>query len=435
MSQSNRIVVGLTGPFGAGCTEIATDLQKRKGFRTYSLSNAMRDLAPQLFHDVDLERLHSQKDRSYQQDIGDRIRRQKIDAMPEHVFKNITQDEKRDKSLASLGIVIDGIRNPSEMTYFRNIYAHFFVLAVFADFQTRWAREQEVYDNPKTFRRDDDRDSGQFEPSWGQKVQLCVDRSDILISNDEQFTASEPRIEQQFQKKLDYYIDLMREPGSAKPNHWEFNMAQVYSASLMSTCCKRKVGAVVVREEEAQEHSRSYMIASGYNEAPLGIASCLVRGGGSSNEYCYKDQKIKDVLTEQYSFCPKCGADIEFPADFDLPVKCPNTKCPARLGTDFIPGRMLDICIAAHAEESAMLQASKFGGTEIEGSILYTTTFPCSICAKMLVYSGIRRVIFAEPYPQEEAINALGEAGIKAFLFQGVKGRAYHRLFELPPNG
>jgi len=94
---------------------------------------------------------------------------------------------------------------------------------------------------------------------------------------------------------------------------------------------------------------------------------------------------------------------------------------------------MLDLCIAIHAEESAILQAVKFGGTQVDGSVLFTTTFPCSLCAKMIVHTGIQKVVFAEPYPQDEAIDVLAEAGVPAELFEGIKGRAYHRLFEPPP--
>ncbi|MCJ7510337.1 MAG: deaminase, partial [Dehalococcoidia bacterium] len=112
---------------------------------------------------------------------------------------------------------------------------------------------------------------------------------------------------------------------------------------------------------------------------------------------------------------------------------CPNDDCRRRLGSDFIPGRMLDLCIAVHAEEAAVLQASKFGGTQVDGSVLYTTTLPCPLCAKMVVHAGIERCLFAEPYPEDEAINALDEGGVPAELFEGVKGRAYHRLFEPPP--
>jgi deoxycytidylate deaminase len=390
----------------------------------------MRELAPKLVEDLDKERLISPKHRSYQQDVGDEIREKDIYAIPARVVDKIRQDEGSDSELASVDIVVDGIRNPSEMTYLRDRFPHLFVVAVFAPFEVRWKRREEDYDgNVRPFRRDDERDSGEFERPWGQKVQLCVDRSDVLISNDRQF--SEPRIRAELQQNMNSYIELMKNPGSRGPHPWELNMAQAYEASLMSSCCKRRVGAIVVKEEATERRPRTYVIASGYNEAPASIRSCADRGGTNRPEYCYKDEKIKAVLKEQYEVCPKCGTRVEFPEEFDLPFTCRN--CGARLGSDFIPGRMLDLCIAVHAEEAALLQASKFGGTEVDGSTLYTTTFPCPLCAKMIVHAGIEKVFFAEPYPEDEAINALEEGRVPTELFEGVKGRAYHRLFEPPP--
>jgi len=391
----------------------------------------MRELAPWFVPDLDKGKLVSPAHRAYQQDVGDRIRKERIHAIPERVVASIRQAEESDMAAASSHIVIDGIRNPSEMTYLRDRFPHFFVVAVFAPFDVRWKRREEDYGgNQRPFRRDDERDSGEFERPWGQKVQICVDRSDVLISNEGDFV--DPSIEEELQGKLNSYIDLMRKPGSRGPHPWELNMAQAYEASLMSSCCKRRVGAIVVKEEATERRPRTYVIASGYNEAPASIRSCADRGGMNRPEYCYKDEKIKAVLKEQYRVCPSCGTKLTFPEEFDLPFICPNGECRARLGSDFVPGRMLDLCIAVHAEEAALLQASRFGGTEVDGSILYTTTFPCPLCAKMIVHAGIEKVFFAEPYPEDEAINALDEGRVPTELFEGVKGRAYHRLFEPP---
>jgi deoxycytidylate deaminase len=432
MASTRRIVIGLTGPFGAGCSTIAKDLETRLKWRKYSLTEAMRQLAltGSYVKDIDEKKLNS--DRPYQQYVGNEIRRHKIYAIPEKVVEDIEKDDKKNKDLALLDIVVDGIKNPSEMIYLRDRFPNFFVIAVFASFDIRWVRKRDDYDGYQTgFERDDERDAGGLEPPWGQKVQLCVDSSDVLISNDRQF--GEPIIKEELQGKLDSYIRLMKEPGSREPHIIETNMAQAYVASLMSSCHKRKVSAVVVKEEYGERRTRSYIIATGYNETPLNIKHCVERGGSSDPQYCYKDEKIKEVLSEQYQFCPQCGNKLEIPKQFGLPLICTAPNCGARLGRDFIPGRMLDLCPAIHAEEAAILQASKFGGTEVDGSILYTTTFPCPLCAKMIVHSGIACCYFAESYPQDEAINALAEGGIEARLFEGVKGRAFHKLFEPPP--
>lgn len=434
MSIERQIVIGLTGPFGAGCSTLAEELENRHNFRKYSLTDAMRELAPKFIKDLDKDKLVSPKDRSYQQWVGNQIRKQDIHAIPTNIFDKIHNDEKKNKKLVSTDIVIDGIRNPGEMTFLRDKFPHFFVISVFASFDTRRKRSEKAYNgNEWSFRRDDERDSGESEPLYGQKVQLCVDRSDILISNELQF--EQPSIKEELQNKLAEYVKLMKKPGWREPHPWELNMAQAYDASLASSCCKRKVGAVVVKEETDvhDRRRRNYVIATGYNEVPLKIKSCTDRGGINNPEYCYKDEKIKEVLKRDYKMCPKCGAEIKFKENFGLPVICSNPKCDARIGKDFIPGRMLDLCIAVHAEESAILQASRFGGTQIDGSVLYTTTFPCPLCAKMIVQAGIKICYFAEAYPQDDAINSLKEGGITAQLFEGVKGRAYHRLFEHLP--
>ncbi len=98
---------------------------------------------------------------------------------------------------------------------------------------------------------------------------MCVDRSDLIISNERQFT--EPSVKQDLQDKLDLYLMMMEKPGSTLPHDWELNMGQAYESSLMSTCCKRKVGAVIAKEDTVGGQARSYIVATGDNEAPTNI--------------------------------------------------------------------------------------------------------------------------------------------------------------------
>jgi deoxycytidylate deaminase len=70
----------------------------------------------------------------------------------------------------------------------------------------------------------------------------------------------------------------------------------------------------------------------------------------------------------------------------------------------------LDLCRAVHAEERAILQAAKYGGMSLEGSALYTTTFPCKLCAKKILETGISTVIYVEPYPKSDSFKMLEEA-------------------------
>ncbi len=70
-------------------------------------------------------------------------------------------------------------------------------------------------------------------------------------------------------------------------------------------------------------------------------------------------------------------------------------------------------------------------GRNLDGTILYTTTFPCSQCARQIVYAGIKEVVYVEPYPDPDSSRFLKEfSDRRVRLFEGVKARAYDRVFS-----
>ncbi|MDD5015543.1 MAG: deaminase [Atribacterota bacterium] len=83
-------------------------------------------------------------------------------------------------------------------------------------------------------------------------------------------------------------------------------------------------------------------------------------------------------------------------------------------------------CTALHAEERAMLTA---GSRNIEGCTIYTTTFPCFTCAQKIVFSKLNSVVYVEPYPDPDAIKLLRDAKIAVRKFEGIKAKAFFRIF------
>ena len=75
-------------------------------------------------------------------------------------------------------------------------------------------------------------------------------------------------------------------------------------------------------------------------------------------------------------------------------------------------GTRHELCYAIHAEQNAIIQAAKLG-VSIEGATLYCTHQPCVICAKMIVNSGISRVVYGEGYPDEFAMQMFEMAGVR----------------------
>ncbi len=79
-------------------------------------------------------------------------------------------------------------------------------------------------------------------------------------------------------------------------------------------------------------------------------------------------------------------------------------------------GTCAERCYAVHAEQNAICQAAKLG-VSVEGATLYCTHQPCTICTRLIINSGITRVVYKFPYPDEFSMQLFAEAGIKVEQF------------------
>jgi len=94
--------------------------------------------------------------------------------------------------------------------------------------------------------------------------------------------------------------------------------------------------------------------------------------------------------------------------------------------------KRLEYCRAPHAEENALLQIASRGGIGVKGGIIYTTTFPCELCAKKIYQSGLKKIYYTEPYPnnKSELILKDGIRNVEWQQFEGVKSFSYFKLFK-----
>lgn len=141
-----------------------------------------------------------------------------------------------------------------------------------------------------------------------------------------------------------------------RPSWDEYFMEIAHTVAKRTTCMRRAVGGILVKDRN--------ILATGYNGTPSGLKHCDEDGG------CLRQ----------------------------------------KLGVP--SGQRHEICRGLHAEQNAIIQAAKHG-TDISGSTLYNTTFPCSICAKMLINAGVIKVFYTDGYPDELALKMLNEAGIE----------------------
>jgi len=144
-----------------------------------------------------------------------------------------------------------------------------------------------------------------------------------------------------------------------RPTWDEYFMDIARLVARRSTCLRRQVGAVMVKERN--------ILATGYNGTPSGITHCAETG-------CLRDQ-----------------------------LKVPS-------------GERHELCRGLHAEQNAIIQAARHG-VNISGATLYCTNSPCIICTKMLINAGIRQVVYLEGYPDTLSLDMLHEAGIEVQTF------------------
>ena len=433
--EKDRLIVALTGSVGSGCSWVAKFLGKEQKFRVFSISKEILEVEAKK-KKVDL----TKDKRKKLQDIGNRLRREDIKGANSGGILIRKAIAMLERERCKKDILIYSIKNPLEVEELKK-HSNAYLISINTSLLIRWNRiKEEQYNNDYAqFLRDDDRDKdegliikdgdGKIH-YYGQQVQKCVDLSDIVIDNDTDFNDSEEKKEK-LKNKIRQHLMVIRKPGYRNPNNMELLMNNAYCTSLQSRCLKRQVGAIIAKEEieDLQYTNESkdrmggyYLISAGCNNVPEGQTDCSI-------EYktCYKDKK-KKALFDRIKHCPNCGQKLK--EGKCSQKECDYSKTKSDIRENFLLGKALDLCRSLHAEENAMLQISYLGGFPLKETTLYTTTFPCLLCAKKIIANRIREVVYVEPYPMEEARKMLESAGVKSTKFEGVKAQAFYKLFK-----
>ncbi len=133
-----------------------------------------------------------------------------------------------------------------------------------------------------------------------------------------------------------------------------------------SSCIRpgRQVGSIIVKDKR--------ILTTGYNGAPSGIFNCRDKG------VCMREEMGIESGTHQ------------------------------------------EMCYAVHSEQNAIVQAAKLG-VSVDGATLYCTHQPCAICTKMIINSGISRIVYKRPYPDEFSLLLISESGVSCEQFSNDK--------------
>ncbi|MCA9469848.1 MAG: hypothetical protein KC643_30990 [Nitrospira sp.] len=407
----NGQILGVTGSFGSGCSTLALALEGF-GYKRISLSSEVRTEFQISQGEKKTEKTISKgDDRRLLQDFGNR---QRLENGSDYWAKKAVGTAQ--KTFQSGLPVFDGIRNSKELEFLRNTFPNFLLITVWCPQRFRFDRVREEYGGDwSVFEEDDKRDCNE-EIAHGQEVQLCVDNADIVIRNDDNHTPAAAA--RHLKNKIGEYIHLIQGTEVRPPHHDEVAMAIAYTSALRSQCIKRTVGAAIT------SHS-GVLISSGYNENPEPMDPC-VRAYG----YCFKDAQLREhigIMVKRRPECPnpKCKVELKSLESLRDGFKC--VACGYNLVRAYAPDRGMQRCTAVHAEMAAILNA---GGKDLRDKVLYTTTFPCSQCARQIAYVGIKKVVYVEPYPDPDSESFMRDnCKIILQMFEGVKARAYERIF------
>ena len=150
-------------------------------------------------------------------------------------------------------------------------------------------------------------------------------------------------------------------------NKWDQRFMQMAETVAGWSSCfqeNRHVGAVIVKDKR--------IVATGYNGAPAGIKSCAERGE------CLR--RVRNIAS----------------------------------------GTMQEVCYAVHAEQNAIIQAAKLG-IPLDGAVMYVTHQPCVICTRMIINSGVKKVVYKNGYPDDFALKLFAESNVEIIKFSDLE--------------
>jgi len=174
--DNNSIFIGLTGPFGSGCTYVAKEHIEKFGYKYVSLSQILREeFQEKKNEDINVRNNLQEFGNERRKELGNDYFAKKVMEIINKESDNKESDNKW---------VIDSIRNTHEIEVFRKMGGQFYLISVWADKNTRWTRVSDKYNgNQKEFNDDDKRDSNENIEN-GQQISLCYQMADIVVLND-----------------------------------------------------------------------------------------------------------------------------------------------------------------------------------------------------------------------------------------------------------
>ncbi|MBT9097042.1 anti-phage dCTP deaminase [Methylovulum psychrotolerans] len=438
--RSQELVIALCGAVGSGIKNLQKNLLDQLDKNDYHvehirLSDLIADYSSE--NESEKERIKNLVGFArYKelQDLGDSLRNQygngivsefaigRIALLRESNFgSDLNTPPRALKVTKKVAYIIDQVKHPDEIELLREVYRNNFYLIGLL--RTENERRKNLKENDRMTETEIvsliERDRKATE-KYGQQVEESLHKSDYFIRNID--------VAEKISKSVDRFIKLVHGTNHITPTKDETGIYAAYSASLRSACLSRQVGAAITDDI-------GVVISTGCNDVPK-FGGGLYDSETSRDNRCFNldqglchNDKHKSILRSEIESILNVYNIVNSKDIADKILK--NSKAKS----------LIEYSRAIHAEMDAIIALARSSNNTL-GRTLYCTTYPCHICARHIVASGIKRVVYIEPYEKSLAIelhsdaiyqpeNRTQEEKVLFENFEGVSPKRYAKFFGI----
>lgn len=409
---TEELVIAVAGPIGSGCSTTSKMIEEilrdeySYAVSYYKLSDYIGPSAKFAKETISLTLTPAERVERLQT-VGDKLREvcgnSYLAAKAIEQIAKMREAEGVGKTSESIAVpkklrhvhIIDSVKHPDELKLLRETYGEiFWLIGVFAPLVVRAQRltSQGGFERPALSTIFDKDYKEEF--PYGQQVREVFHQADFFIRNNHENT-------NKIRKTLDRFLEIIFGKPVHTPSQDESSMYAAYAEATKSACLSRKVGAAIVSTE-------GELIGVGRNDVPQFGGGLYTEEAEDNDHRCYAWQerrchndKRKHMLYQQVFTRLQKENLLAEGANVDKVTQALQT-------TDL--KQLIEYSRAVHAEMDAIISVARTHKPGILGATLYVTTFPCHSCARHIVASGIKKVLFIEPYPKSLATELHGDA-------------------------
>jgi deoxycytidylate deaminase len=429
LSAAPELVFGLVAPIGVDL-DLVTDLleqtlrEMQYEARRFRLTQLMREVPIDL-STGDIHYIGSFKERiAYANEVRRQLGDEALAALAVSAIRTFRLEERvrrraeagdqtsksgpqdEESPIPGQAYIIRQIKRPEEVSLLRGVYGRQFILvAAYAPQESRTRRIADLerrsrggllseVDAQNSAHELVMQDAKEALDPHGQNVGDAFPLGDVFIDATSRQTA---------EAMTRRFMNALFGSNEVTPTHDEYGMYIAKSASLRSSDLSRQVGSAIFR-------SSGEIVTLGCNEVPKAGGGTYWTGdspdardfvqGHDPNEA----QKL-EILVDLLDRLKKGGHLSEALLQLDDPHEIGKRLLEDKAISSVSESRIMDLLEFGriiHSEMSALSDAAR-KGLSVADTTLYCTTFPCHLCAKQIVASGIKQVVFLEPYPKSYA--------------------------------